>query len=78
MQRAAAVLTPAAVTAYSYAPPFVSMLLLFITQPRSISWRWLPGALLVLLAMALLLRRDVGPNLGHCRARSSISSTGAR
>jgi len=44
MQRAAAVLTPAAVTAYSYAPPFVSMLLLFITQPQSISWLWLPGA----------------------------------
>ena len=58
MQRAAAVLSPAATTAYGYAVPFVSMLLLFIVEPQRISWRWLPGAVLVLLAMALLLRRD--------------------
>jgi hypothetical protein len=34
------------------------MLLLFISEPQSISWRWLPGALFVMLAMTLLLRRD--------------------
>ena len=56
-QRAPAVLTPGAVTAYSYLVPFVSMLLLFIGQPQRIDWRWLPGNLLVLLAIALL-RRD--------------------
>ena len=57
-QRATAVLTPGAVTAYSYLVPFVSMLLLFIEQPQRIGWHWLPGSLLVLLAIALLLRRD--------------------
>ncbi|MCG6539686.1 DMT family transporter [Pseudomonas sp. KSR10] len=56
-QRATAVLTPGAVTAYSYLVPFVSMLLLFFTQPQRIGWQWLPGSLLVLLAIALLLRR---------------------
>jgi drug/metabolite transporter (DMT)-like permease len=75
MQRAAAVLTPAAASAYSYAPPFVSMLVLFVTQPRSISWRWLPGAILVVLAIALLQRRDAHPT---SRSPSSIHSTGAR
>ena len=57
-QRATAVLTPAAVTAYSYLVPFVSMLLLFIDQPQRIDWHWLPGSLLVVLAIALLLKRD--------------------
>ena len=57
-QRATAVLTPAAVTAYSYLVPFVSMLLLFIDQPQRIGWHWLPGSLLVVLAIALLLNRD--------------------
>ncbi|HZH02543.1 MAG TPA: DMT family transporter [Myxococcaceae bacterium] len=61
MQRAAAVLTPGEATAYSYVPPFVSMLLLFVTDPQSISWRWLPGAALVVLAIALLLRLDADP-----------------
>ena len=57
-QRATAVLTPGAVTAYSYLVPFVSMLLLFIEQPQRIGWHWLPGSLLVVLAIALLLNRD--------------------
>ena len=57
-QRATAVLTPAAVTAYSYLVPFVSMLLLFIEQPQRIGWHWLPGSLLVVIAIALLLKRD--------------------
>ncbi|HET8728610.1 MAG TPA: DMT family transporter [Alphaproteobacteria bacterium] len=57
-QRATAVLTPGAVTAYSYLVPFVSMLLLFAGQPQRIGWHWLPGSLLVVLAIALLLRRD--------------------
>lgn len=59
MQRATAVLTPGAVTAYSYLVPFVSMLLLFMDQPGSLGWHWLPGSLLVLLAIAFLLRRDM-------------------
>ena len=57
-QRATAVLTPGAVTAYSYLVPFVSMLLLFIDQPQRIGWHWLPGSLLVVVAIALLLNRD--------------------
>jgi len=57
-QRATAVLTPAAVTAYSYLVPFASMLFLFIDQPQRIGWHWLPGSLLVMLAIALLLNRD--------------------
>jgi drug/metabolite transporter (DMT)-like permease len=57
-QRATAVLTPGAVTAYSYLVPFVSMLLLFIDQPQRMGWHWLPGSLLVVLAIALLLSRD--------------------
>ena len=57
-QRATAVLTPAAVTAYSYLVPFVSMLLLFIDQPQRVDWHWLPGSLLVVLAITLLLKRD--------------------
>ena len=58
-QRATAVLTPAAVTGYSYLVPFVSMLLLLVAQPQHIGWHWLPGSLLVVLAIALLLKRDV-------------------
>jgi drug/metabolite transporter (DMT)-like permease len=56
LQRATAVLTPAAVTAYGYLVPFVSMLLLFIRAPERIGWAWLPGSLLVVLAIALLMR----------------------
>jgi drug/metabolite transporter (DMT)-like permease len=58
-QRATAVLTPSAVTAYSYLVPFISMLLLFIDQPQRIGWHWLPGSLMVILAITALLRRDV-------------------
>ena len=57
-QRATAVVTPAAVTSYSYLVPFVSMLLLFIDHPQRIGWHWLPGGLLVILAISLLLNRD--------------------
>jgi len=56
-QRATAVLTPGAVTAYSYLVPFVSMVLLFVEQPQRMGWQWLPGSLLVILAIGLLLRR---------------------
>ncbi|MBB3185505.1 drug/metabolite transporter (DMT)-like permease [Halomonas fontilapidosi] len=56
LQRATAVLTPGAVTAYSYLVPFVSMLLLFVREPERIGWVWLPGSLLVIVAIALLLR----------------------
>lgn len=58
LQRATSDLTPGAVTAYSYLVPSVSMLLLFIEQPQHIGWQWLPGSLLVVLAITLLLRRD--------------------
>ncbi len=57
-QRATSVLTPGAVTAYSYLVPFVSMLLLFFDQPARMGWHWAPGALLVMLAIVLLLQRD--------------------
>ncbi len=57
-QRATAVLTPGAVTAYSYLVPFFSMLLLFFDQPARMGWHWAPGALTVMLAIALLLRRS--------------------
>ena len=60
-QRATSVLTPGAVTAYSYLVPFVSMLLLFFDQPARMGVHWLPGSLLVVLAIGLLLRRDRQP-----------------
>lgn len=58
LQRATAVLTPGAATAYTYLVPFVSMLLLFVGQPQRIVLHWLPGSLLVMLTIGLLLRRD--------------------
>jgi len=58
LQRATSVLTPGTVTAYTYLVPSVSMLLLFVEQPQQIGWHWLPGSLLVVLAITLLLRRD--------------------
>ena len=35
------------------------MLLLFAQAPERLALEWLPGSLLVVLAIALLLRRDV-------------------
>jgi drug/metabolite transporter (DMT)-like permease len=58
MQRATAVLTPAAVMGYSYLVPFVSMFLLLVNQPQHIGWHWLPGSLMVVLAIKLLLKQD--------------------
>lgn len=58
LQRATAVLTPGAVTAYSYLVPFVSMLLLFVRAPERLGWVWLPGSLLVIIAIALLIHHD--------------------
>lgn len=55
-QRATAVLSPGAVTAYSYLVPCISMLLLLIDQPQRIGWHWLPGSLLVVLAIFMLLK----------------------
>lgn len=72
-QRATAVLTPGAVTAYSYLVPFVSMLMLFATRPEMMGWHWLPGSVLVLLAIALLLRRDM-----HARAHRIAGSAPMR
>ncbi|WP_208021078.1 DMT family transporter [Paracoccus alkanivorans] len=56
MQRGTGVLTPGAVTAYSYLVPFVSMLALFAARPEVIGWHWLPGSALVITAMILLFR----------------------
>lgn len=58
LQRATGVLTPGTVTAYTYLVPSVSMVLLFAEQPQRFGWEWLPGVVLVLLAITLLLRRD--------------------
>ncbi|MAT84418.1 MAG: EamA family transporter [Gammaproteobacteria bacterium] len=57
MQRASEVLTPAAVTAYTYLTPFVSVAVLIIEEPSLLGWQWLPGSLLVLAALMLLVRR---------------------
>lgn len=65
MQRATAVLTPGAVTGYSYLAPFISMLLLFVQQPEQIGWQWLPGSLMVLVATALLLRPEAPRRLSR-------------
>ncbi len=64
MQRATLVLTPGVLTSYTYLIPFASMLLLFVRQPESIGWHWLPGSLLVLLATSLLIRRDTATASG--------------
>jgi drug/metabolite transporter (DMT)-like permease len=74
MQRAAEVLTAAVTTAYAYAPPLVSMLLLFVAEPQTISWRWLPGALLVVFAMTLLLLRDANANSAS-KTKSTVAAT---
>jgi drug/metabolite transporter (DMT)-like permease len=58
LQRATAALTPGTVTAYGYLVPFVAMLLLFAQAPERIGWIWLPGSLLVLLAIGLLRRLE--------------------
>lgn len=76
-QRATAVLTPGAVTAYSYLVPFVSMLLLFIQQPQRIGWHWLPGSLLVLAAIVMLLRRDAVKRRSAAAKSSSAASAAA-
>lgn len=57
LQNATATLTPGAATAYTYLVPFVSMVLLWTGTPAHIGWHWLPGSLLVGLAIALLLGR---------------------
>lgn len=75
LQRATSELTPGAVTAYSYLVPFVSMLLLFVTEPHSIGWQWLPGSALVVLAIALLLRRDAGPTSPRRRTPFALAET---
>ncbi|HLS69834.1 MAG TPA: DMT family transporter [Kiloniellales bacterium] len=61
LQRAAAALTPSTATAYTYLTPFVSLLLLLISEPARFTWHWLPGALLVLVATALLMARETLP-----------------
>lgn len=58
-QHATRLLTPAGIAAYGYLVPFVAMLVMFAGRPEAIGWVWLPGSLLVLLAMGLLLREDL-------------------
>jgi drug/metabolite transporter (DMT)-like permease len=78
MQRATSVLTPAAVTAYTYLVPSVSIVLLFIHQPDLIGWQWLPGSALVLVAMTLLLRRDArSPGRWRAPESETIESNAA-
>ncbi len=72
MQRATTLLAPSVVSSYSYLVPFVSMLLLFIAEPASVGWRWLPGIFLVVLAIGLLLRRDIA----KASSRPATSLTG--
>jgi drug/metabolite transporter (DMT)-like permease len=74
---AAGALTPGAATAYTYLTPFVSMLLIFAADPQRISWHWLPGSLLGVLAIALLLRRD-GDRSTSWRSLAAPSSQPAR
>jgi drug/metabolite transporter (DMT)-like permease len=71
-QRATAILTPAAVTGYSYLVPFLSMLSLFIEQPQRIGWQWLPSSLMVLLSIVLLLKRDAANHRQNNRFLSHI------
>ncbi|MGD9807968.1 MAG: DMT family transporter [Deferribacterales bacterium] len=58
-QSATSVLTPASVTAYSYLVPFVSMVILFIDEPSQLSFKWLPGSVMVVGAIYILLRYDM-------------------
>lgn len=58
-QHATRLLSPGGIAAYGYLVPFVAMLVMFFRQPEAIGWAWLPGSLLVLLAMGLLLREDL-------------------
>ncbi len=58
LQRGTGVLSPGTVTAYTYLIPFVSMLVLFVKDPETMGWRWLPGGIAVILAILLLLRRS--------------------
>lgn len=75
IQRGTGVLTPGTVTAYTYLVPFVSMLILFVTEPDTIGWEWLPGSLAVILAIVLLLRRSASGRSG-APATDSRSTTG--
>ncbi|UUP18366.1 DMT family transporter [Nitratireductor thuwali] len=75
IQRGTGVLTPGTVTAYTYLVPFVSMLILFVTEPDTIGWEWLPGSLAVILAIVLLLRRSASGRSG-APATDSRPTTG--
>ncbi|PWG63531.1 DMT family transporter [Sediminicurvatus halobius] len=68
MQRSTEVMTPGAVTAYTYLVPSVSMVVLFWENPALVGWQWLPGTMLVAAAIALLAARDTRgqlPARGH-------------
>lgn len=76
-QRAAQLLTPGAITAYSYMVPFVSMLLLFASDLDRISWHWLPGSLIVTLAITMLLGRGDAPLSAAGMPHPSASAGGS-
>lgn len=73
MQRGTGVLTPGAVTAYTYLVPFVSMLILFVSEPGQIGWQWLPGSVTVILAIALLLSRSPAEPGRGSKTRSALN-----
>ncbi|WP_295807150.1 EamA family transporter [uncultured Nitratireductor sp.] len=58
LQQGTEILTPGKVTVYTHLIPFVSMLVLFVNAPGAIGWHWLPGSVVVILAILLLLRRS--------------------
>jgi hypothetical protein len=53
------------------------MLILFIGEPQRIGWHWLPGSVLVVLAITLLLRRDVGQRKASLPLDAASGHSGA-
>lgn len=74
MQSATGVLTPGAVTAYTYLVPFVSMLILFAAEPDQIGWEWLPGSVTVVLAITFLLRDSRPEPSSQTRAPATLTA----
>jgi drug/metabolite transporter (DMT)-like permease len=73
MQSGTGILTPGAVTAYTYIVPFVSMVILFVAEPDQIGWQWFPGSVTVVLAIALLLRRSRTEPSGQTQAPVTLT-----
>lgn len=75
MQRGTGALTPGAVTAYTYLVPFVSVVLVVVGEPERMGWQWVPGSVMVVLAIALLLRRPVDPPATPAAPRRCAASS---